>query len=400
VQSYATYAASTSTGPRPVAEHAGALRQWLVENGAVLSGYRDRPDGGVAGSVEHDRGLLKLLFDTGWSRWGWPVQAGGLGGTATLRAVLYDELAAADIEIPEAFVLLETLGPVLTAYAPKLAAEHLPSYLAGQELWGQGFSEPEAGSDLAALATTARPISGGFSLSGQKVWTTLGQFAGYAAVLARTGDLGTAHRGLSMLWVDLSARGVTVSPITAANGRDEFAEMFFDDVEVPGGNLIGELNDGWAIAMYLLQFERGMYAWLRQALLHRRLRDTAAGLAQRPPPPGAPVYGDLGRAYLALSALRARCGATVRQLARQENPGPAISVDKVLLSRAEQAVLDARRVAREPEMILSDAAADRTLREEWFYSRASSIFGGAVEVQRDILADRVLKLPRKARDGR
>jgi acyl-CoA dehydrogenase len=405
VENDATFAESTLISPvdesksLPLDQHSNALRQWLADNNAVLSEHHHRPEGGVAASVEHDRGLLKLLYDAGWSRWGWPVQAGGLGGTARLRAVLYDELAAANIEVPEAFVLLETLGPVLTTYAPTLATKHLPRYLAGLELWGQGFSEPEAGSDLAAVATTARSTSRGYSISGQKVWTTLGQFAGYAAVLARTGGPDSGYRGLSMIWVDLSAHGVTVNPITAANGRDEFAEMFFDDVEVPRENLIGELNDGWAVAMYLLQFERGMYAWLRQAVLHRRLRDTVTSLA-RAQGATAPVCADIGRAYVALSALRARCGNTVRQLAEQENPGPAISVDKVLLSGAEHAVLDACRVARLPEMILSDEPSDRTLREDWFYSRATSIFGGAVEVQRDILADRVLRLPRKARDGR
>jgi hypothetical protein len=393
-------AAADQSGPEPV-NQATALRRWLADQGTVLAKFRDRAQGDVAACVRQDRGLLKLLLQAGWSRWGWPSEAGGLGGTAALRAVLYDELAAADIEIPEAFVLLETLGPVLAFYAPDLAAQHLPRYLAGDELWGQGFSEPGAGSDLAALTTTARPNPTGFTLSGQKIWTTLGQFAAYAAVLARTGGPSSGHRGLSMVWVDLSADGVTVNPITAANGRDEFAEMFFDDVQVPSTNLIGELNGGWAVAMYLLQFERGMYAWLRQAVLHRKLREAAATLGERSNGSDAvECLGDLGRAYVALSALRARSATTVGQLARHQNPGPSISVDKVMLSDAERLALDALRACRSRDMILSDRSADRVLREEWFYSRASSIFGGAVEVQRDILADRVLNMPRRTASGR
>jgi len=376
-------------------EHAAALRRWVREHADELDGFRVRPTGGLDAAVEHDRALQRLLFDAGWSRWGWPESVGGLGGTATLRAVLYDELAAADVEIPETFVLLETLGPVLVHYAPEIAARHLPALLAGTELWGQGFSEPEAGSDLASLRTRARIDETGFVLSGQKTWTTLGQFAQYAAVLARTGAAG--HRGLSLLWVDLGLPGVRVVPITAANGRAEFAEMFFDEVRVPRANLIGELDGGWGVAMYLLQFERGMYAWLRQAVLHRRLRETvaAAGDARSPA-----VHAAIGAAHLAVSTLRARSRVTVGRLAAGENPGPEISVDKILLSRAEHAVHDAVRRTRWPELALGDGPAAVALRDEWFYSRATSIFGGAVEVQRDIVAERVLRLPKGVDRGR
>jgi alkylation response protein AidB-like acyl-CoA dehydrogenase len=311
-----------------------------------------------------------------------------------LRAVLYDELAAADVEIPEAYVILETLGPLLVAFAPQLAAHHLPRFLAGKELWGQGFSEPGAGSDLAGLRTRAELVEDGYRLNGQKTWTTLGQFASRAAVLARTGPPDSAHRGLTMLWVDLSAPGVTVRAITASNGRDEFAEMFFDDVDVPASGLIGEVGGGWAAAMYLLQYERGMYAWLRQAVLHRRLRQAAAAA---PASASASAVAALGRAQRLCAGLRARSRSTVLRLSAGENPGPEISVDKVLLGQSEQAVFDACRRLGAEAMVVGDDAASATLREEWFYSRASTIFGGAADIQRDILADRVLGLPRVAR---
>ena len=266
---------------RGAADHALALRGWLAEHEAELAPYRTRLVESIAAGVEHDRGLMALLHDAGWGRWGWPAEAGGLGGPIVHRAVLYDELASAGIEIPEAYVMMETLASLLVSFAPDIAAEHLPAFLQGKEIWAQGFSEPEAGSDLAHLRTRATAVDdGGFRLSGQKTWTTLGQFARYAAVLARTGDTDSAHRGLTMLWVDLEAPGVEVRPIVASNGREEFAEMFFDDTPVPSSSVIGEVGGGWAAAMYLLQFERGMYAWLRQAVLHRRLREaveTAGG---------------------------------------------------------------------------------------------------------------------------
>ena len=377
--------------------YAPALASWLAAHADELSAWRRRAPGGIDASVEHDRPLLALLHDAGWSRHGWPEEVGGLGGPVALRAVLYDELAADDVEIPEAFVILETLGPLLAAFAPHLAARHLPRFLRGDEVWGQGFSEPEAGSDLAGLRTRAEPDGDGYRVSGQKIWTTLGQFASHAAVLARTGTQDSAHRGLTMLWIDLSSPGVSVRPITASNGRDEFAEMFFDDVPVPGDGVIGEVGGGWAAAMYLLQYERGMYAWLRQAVLHRRLRELAH-LGREGAVDAAPsAVAALGRAQRLCAGLRVRSRTTVLRLSAGENPGPEISIDKVLLGLSEQAVFDAWRQVRWPQMALSDESDWATIRDEWFYSRASTIFGGAADIQRDIIAERVLRLPRGQR---
>ncbi|WP_203231198.1 acyl-CoA dehydrogenase family protein [Nocardioides caldifontis] len=377
-----------------LAGHARELAGWLRDNAERLAPWRRRPPGSLAAAVEHDRGLLALLHEAGWSRYGWPEQAGGLGGPVALRAVLYDELAAADVEVPEAYVILETLGPLLTAFAPDLAATHLPRFLRGEELWGQGFSEPEAGSDLAGLRTRAEAAGNGFVVNGQKIWTTLGQFASHAAVLARTGAPDSAHRGLTMLWVDLGQPGASVRPIPASSGRDEFAEMFFEDARVDGSRVIGEVGGGWAAAMYLLQYERGMYAWLRQAILHRRLREVAA---MAPAGASPSSLAALGRAQRVCAGLRARSRTTVLRLSAGENPGPEISVDKVLLGQAEQAVFDAWRQLCWEAMAVDDGDLSSTLREEWFYSRASTIFGGAADIQRDILSDRVLRLPRGAR---
>jgi acyl-CoA dehydrogenase len=382
----------TATVEVDVAAHARSFDAWLAEHAGELEPYRMRPTESIAAGVEHDRGLMALLHEAGWGRWGWPETAGGLGGPVALRAVLYDGLAGAGVEIPEAYVMMETLASLLVEYAPGLAAQHLPAFLAGREVWGQGFSEPEAGSDLAHLRTRAVPTADGFRLSGQKIWTTLGQFSRYAAVLARTGEADSAHRGLTMVWVDLETPGVTVRPITASNGRDEFAEMFFDDVALPADAVIGEVGGGWAAAMYLLQYERGMYAWLRQAVLHRRLREAAEVTAGRAVPPAAAAA--LGRAVQATAMLRARSRRTVNRLSARENPGPEISIDKALLGAAEHATFDALRLLDWPGMALGADDRSAVQREEWFYSRATTIFGGAVDVQRDIVAERVLGLPR------
>jgi acyl-CoA dehydrogenase len=377
-----------------IREYTESLSAWLRDNSVQLDPWRHRAPGSLAEVVEHDRELLRLLFDAGWSRAGWPEAAGGTGGPIALRAVLYDELAAAGIEVPEAFVIVETLGPLLTELAPALAVEHLPRYLRGEQMWGQGFSEPGAGSDLASLRTKAERVDGGFRISGEKIWTTLGQFAQYAAVLVRTDAADKPHRGLTMLWVDLEQDAATVRPIAAASGRDEFAEMHFDAAFVPDAYVIGEVGGGWAAAMYLLQFERGMYAWLRQAILHRRLREIAAGA---PADADETALAALGRAQRICAGLRARSRRTVLRLSQGENPGPEISVDKILLGQSEQAVFDAWRQIDPDAFAFGDDSVSAVLREEWFYSRAATIFGGAADIQRDIVADRVLELPRGSR---
>jgi alkylation response protein AidB-like acyl-CoA dehydrogenase len=366
------------------------LREWLRNESPRLEPFRSGRATSLEDDIAHERELQRLLYDAGWTRFGWPVECGGSGGSAVLRGVVYEELTAAGLIFPEAYQILETLGPMLTRYAPELARLHLGPYLAGDELWCQGFSEPDAGSDLAGLRTRAIDEGDCFRLVGQKVWQSLGHISRWCAALVRTGEPDSRHRGLAMMWIDLELPGITVNPIRAANGRNELSEVFFDDALVPKSSLIGGPSQGWEVAMYLLQFERGMYAWQRQARLHTRLQDAVAQ-STRPPAETAAVLGD---AYLALFALRMKCRETLLRLAAEENPGPEISVDKVLLSTAEQAVFDAVRQLLWPALEIDDADETVILRNEWFYSRATSIFGGAVEVQRDIIAERLLGLPR------
>jgi acyl-CoA dehydrogenase len=382
--------------PRSGAGLRSALREWLSARDDLRAEFGMGSSRPIAEQVAHEAALLQTLHDAGWTRIGWPESAGGVGGDEGGRAIVYDELAAAGIALPEAFVLLETIAPVLVRFAPELAARHLTAYLTGRQLWCQGFSEPEAGSDLASVRTRASATDGGFTLNGQKIWTTLGQFADMAMVLARTGDLCSSHRGLSMLWVDLGSPGVEIRPIRASDGRDEFAEMYFADVPVPGANLLGDLNGGWAVAMYMLQYERGMYAWLRQAALFQALNQARRTASAS----NADAVAAMGRAYVSLAGLRARSAGTVARLAGNEELGPEASVDKVLLSRAEQQTYEAVRLAAPDAFLLDDDPAASWARTNWFYSRAASIFGGAVEIQRTIIAERVLGMDRGANRGR
>jgi alkylation response protein AidB-like acyl-CoA dehydrogenase len=276
-------------------------------------------------------------------------------------------------------------------FSPGLTSSHLAPCLAGEEVWCQGFSEPESGSDLASLRCRAEQTADGWLVSGQKVWSSLGTVSQRTAMLVRTGEAG--HRGISMLLVDLDAPGCEVRPIRASSGRNEFAEVFFDRTPVSPDRLIGELNGGWTVAMYLLQWERGMYAWLRQAILHARLADLAKSLGELPD--GA--ADEVAAAWVRVSALRAMTSTTVHRLAAGDTLGPAVSVDKVLLAQCEQAVLECERRLRPRQFVLGDHESDHVFRADWFFSRMTSIFGGTIEIQRTLIAERVLGLPRGTR---
>lgn len=373
-----------------------ALRTWLREAAPSLEPYRRHPDGPMLEVFRHELELVALLGNAGWSRYGWPPDAGGLGGSPALRAVLYDELSAAGVVLPEAYLLLETLGPALVHFAPHIARRELPAFLEGHTVWSQGFSEPDAGSDLASLRTRAIPDGDGWRLSGQKTWVSFATATQRAMVLARTGTPESRHRGLTMFWVDLERRECDVRGIRAETGRDEFGELFFDDVPLSRDDVIGDIGGGWSVAMFLLQFERGMYAWQRQAYMLATIDELLA----RPEICAGASYEALGEAFLATSALRHRCRTTVEALARGETVGPRTSVDKLLLAAAEQAVFDRLEAAMRAPFLVGADDPDLAWRTRWFFARAGSIYGGAAEVQRDIVAEHLLGLHQEDRRGR
>jgi acyl-CoA dehydrogenase len=382
-----------------VADLTGSIRRWLATNSGELDRFRHSEPVTLEATMERDAGLMALLYEGGWTRWGWPAAVGGLGGTPVLRGAVYEELTVAGLPIPEQVLVLETLGPAVAEFVPELSAKYLPPFLRGDEVWCQGFSEPEAGSDLASLRCRAVRDGDEFVISGQKMWSSFGHIAQRCALLARTGSPESRHRGLTMFLVDCDAAGVTTRPIRYAGGRNETGELFFDEVRVPADRVIGTVDGGWAVAMYLLQYERGMYGWIRQAWLHGKLDALAARLtgARRDEPGAAARFGE---AYLAVVALRMKTRRTLYRLSAGQNPGPDISVDKLLLARAEQLVLDLERDLEWPRIELADDTATVNLRSEWFYSRAASVYGGAAPIQRSILADHVLHLPKEATGGR
>jgi alkylation response protein AidB-like acyl-CoA dehydrogenase len=334
--------------------------------------------------------MVQALAHGGWNLIGWPSPV-GVGGDVRHRAIFYDELVRAGLPVPESGLLLETLGPAILHAAPTLAAELLPAFVTGREWWGQGFSEPEAGSDLAALRCRARRDGDSYVLDGQKLWTSHGATASRVLCLVRTGEPSERHRGLTMLLVDADTPGFTRRPVALASGQNELAELYFDQVRVPASRLVGSEGGGWAVTMYLMQFERAMFAWQNATTALARLEELGAS-------PEARSLGDgfvsrFGQVYADIITLRARAARTVRVLGTGGSVGPEASVDKITLATVESSLYDLAR-----DVLGARFAFDADLkgwRDEWWYSRSATILGGSSEIQRTILADHVLRLPKE-----
>jgi alkylation response protein AidB-like acyl-CoA dehydrogenase len=359
---------------------------WLAEHADALA---PGPGGGTLDDDMFQLAKVKrLAYDAGWMRWGWPERVGGLGGSTLLRAYLAEALTSRDLVDPGLYSMTEVLAPTMIDYAPPgLAASMVPRLLRGDETWCQGFSEPGTGSNLAALACRAIRTDDGWQVTGQKVWTSLAQYAQRCVLLVRTGSPESAHRGITALFVDMATPGITVRPIGAMHGRQEFCEVFFDGVAVPFDRALGEVGQGWSVAMDLLPFERSTALWQRGAFLYRRLEQLVAAA-----PPGTMAPDEVGDAFAQVYALRARSRATQHRLAAGERLGPETSVDKILLATAEQTVFDLVAAALSDRVLAGDDPGSERWRADYLYSRAATVYGGSAEIQRNIVAGRLLDL--------
>jgi alkylation response protein AidB-like acyl-CoA dehydrogenase len=359
-----------------LAEHSGELKS-LTDHG---------PD--VAATFAALRGLQRLLFDAGWIRIGWPETVGGLGGAAMLRAVVVEELCAAGYPPPFSFGTQEVLGPVVMDAAPELAAEVLPRLLRGDEVWCQGFSEPGAGSDLASLQLRMHADGDDWVLNGEKVWTSWAQVADRCLLLGRTGARDSAHRGITAVLLDMDTPGIDLRPLTSMNDDAEFCSIYFDDVRVPRARTVGAVDGGWAVAMNILAAERGAAAWQRQTWLGVRLVDLLREAPDLPP-------AVAGEAYEFIHALRLLSRRAVCALSDGVDLGATPSFAKLLMSTAEKFLFDAALEYLPGQLLFEPGPVADAWRNDFLYSRAASIYGGAAEIQRDIIAGRILKLPRE-----
>jgi alkylation response protein AidB-like acyl-CoA dehydrogenase len=343
-------------------------------------------------------------YEAGYVGRAWPLEFGGGGRPAAEQIIIDQELAAAGAPEFANVVGLDVLGPSLLRFGTdEQRRRYVPAILAAEEIWCQGFSEPDAGSDLASLRTRAEERDDHFVVSGQKTWVSWGQFARWCGVLARTGDAASKHRGISMLIVDMRAPGVELRPMTQITGHAEFCELFLDDVVVPRANLLGELGDGWRIAMHTLGHERGTAALPRQVKLRTWL-DRAVRVAAERTVDGEPLLDDpgaqraLARALVGVEVLRHHAYRTVGEFVRGGVVGPDSSSVKLLMAEAEQRlaatvldVLGPTLEHAEPEAVDENDF----WYETYLYSRAASVYGGTQQIQRSIIADRVLALPQE-----
>jgi alkylation response protein AidB-like acyl-CoA dehydrogenase len=354
--------------------------------------------------MEALRAWQARCYEAGYVGRAWPLEFGGGGGPAAEQIIIDQELAAAGAPEFANVVGLDVLGPSLLRFGnDEQRRRHIPAILAAEEIWCQGFSEPDAGSDLASLRARADDRGDHFVVSGQKTWVSWGQFARWCGVLARTSDAGPRHRGISMLILDMRSPGVELRPMTQITGHAEFCELFLDDVVVPRENLLGELGDGWKIAMHTLGHERGTAALPRQVKLRTWL-DRAVRVAGERTVDGRPLIDDpgaqvaLARALVGVEVLRHHAYRTVGEFLNGGAVGPDSSSVKLLMAEAEQrlaaTVLDVLGLTlehAEPEA----AGENDFWHETYLYSRAASVYGGTQQIQRNIIADRVLALPQE-----
>jgi alkylation response protein AidB-like acyl-CoA dehydrogenase len=332
------------------------------------------------------RGWQALCHEAGYVGRAWPEQFGGGGRPPVEQIVVDQELAAAGAPEFVNVVGLDVLGPSLLTFGnDEQRARHIPGILSAEEIWCQGFSEPEAGSDLASLRTRAVETDDHFVLSGQKTWVSWGHVARWCGVLARTDETAARHRGISMLIVDMQAPGVEVRPITQITGHAEFCELFLDEVIVPKGNLLGQRGDGWKIAMHTVGHERGTAALPRQVKLRTWVDRATREAADQSLLDDPETQSSLARALVGVEVLRHHAYRTVGEFLNGGAVGPESSVVKLLMAEAEQRV-----AATAFDLLGSDEFWDET----YLYSRAATVYGGTQQIQRSIIADRILGLPK------
>ena len=378
-----------------VQEFRAEVRQWLADN--LVGEYAALKGLGGPGR-EHEafierRAWNQHLAAAGLTCLGWPEEHGGRGLTVAHRVAFYEEYALANAPDKVNHLGEELVGPTLIAYGtPEQQQRFLPKILDVTELWSQGYSEPGAGSDLANVATTAELDGQQWVVNGQKVWTSLAHWAQWCFVIARSEKGSKRHAGLSYLLIPLDQPGVEIRPIVQLTGDSEFNEVFFDDARTDADLVVGEPGDGWRVAMATLTFERGV-STLGQQIRYARELSGIVELAKKTGAIDDPVIREkLTRSWVGLKSMRSYAMATMDV----ERPGQD-SVSKLLWANWHRELGEIAMDVQGKAGLLLDGGEFDEWQRLFLFSRSDTIYGGSNEIQRNIIAERVLGLPREAR---
>jgi alkylation response protein AidB-like acyl-CoA dehydrogenase len=390
------------------AEFRERARQWLLEH---LPGEPYPGDSHAARAYELE--WQRVQFEGGWAGISWPVEYGGLGLSPVEQMIWYEEYALAGAPSPRAsFVGLRHAGPTLILRGTDAQKSfHLPRILRGEVSWCQGFSEPGAGSDLASLRTRAEIDGDHLVVTGQKIWTSYGDVADWQELLVRTNPDAAKHRGITWVICDMATPGIEARPIRTIAGGSDFCEVFYDEVRIPLANVVGEVDDGWSVAMSTLSFERGTAFIAEQVRLAKTVDDLTAAAAEVTGPDGRrPAIADdeiarrLARATAEVAALRAMTYASIsraRAAGPGVQPGAEASLVRLLYGELEQRVarlamdvFGADSVSASMFEVPAPAELKRRWVFEYLMSFQATIAAGTKDIQRNIIGERVLGLPR------
>lgn len=372
------------------------LRAWLDTH--VDDEIRSIGSGGLAfdepGQLARAQAWNRRLADAGYAAIAWPVEYGGRGAGVLEQVVWSEELHRAGAPGPVNVLGIPNVAPAIMTYGTEEQKRRfLPPMLRGDEIWCQGFSEPDAGSDLAGLATSAVRDGEHWVVNGQKVWTSLGHHAHWCELLVRTDPAAPKHRGITCLLVDMSLPGVEVRPLVTITGAHDFNEVFLDDVRVPADAILGPPNEGWRVAMTTLAHERGGVARLHLGLrakvarLVEATRSTAGragGTAAQDPA----LRQRIARVYLEAELLKLIANRAISGELHGRELGPESSIAKLLWSETDQHIGEVAAAVLGPDAAAGPWGRDRV------GSRQATIAGGTTQINKNIIAQRILGLPR------
>jgi alkylation response protein AidB-like acyl-CoA dehydrogenase len=364
------------------------LRQWLAANNPG-----EEPEGEDAGYAWR-RDWQRRLAEAGWAGVHWPVEYGGRGATLTQSAIFFEELGRSKSPLPANVLGLLLGGPTLMIWGTDAQKErYLPPILTADEIWCQGFSEPDAGSDLAALKTRAVKDGDDWVITGQKVWTSGAQYSKWCMLVARTDQDAAKHKGLTYFLMDMDQPEIQIAPLRQITGEPEFNELFIDGARVPDENVIGGVGNGWKVALTTLMNERAGLAFFLQVRLRQVLDELIEEAAARGLLEDDVVADKLGEFHIKAEILRLTAYRGLTAIEKYGQPGPEGSLTKWMWSQTNQELTQFAADLLGPDAL--------TAGNRWAYellrARGNTIEGGTTEVLKNIVAERVLGLPRAGR---